>query len=67
VHPESYPLVEKMARDLGVCVKELMHNDGLLKKIDPKKYISEGGCWCGHSAGHLRGVVQAGQGSQRGV
>jgi uncharacterized protein len=41
VHPESYALVEKMAQDLGVTVKELMHNDGLIKKLDPKKYISE--------------------------
>jgi protein Tex len=42
VHPESYPLVEKMARDLGATVKELMHNDGQIKKLDPKKYISQG-------------------------
>ena len=41
VHPESYPLVEKMAGDLGVSVKELMKNESLLKKLDPKKYISE--------------------------
>lgn len=42
VHPESYPLVERMALDLGVGVRELMQNNGLIKKIDPKKYISEG-------------------------
>jgi len=41
VHPESYLLVERMARDLGVTTKELMQNEGLLKKLDPKKYISE--------------------------
>ncbi|MFZ2471577.1 MAG: Tex family protein [Methanothrix sp.] len=41
VHPESYPLVERMANDLGVTVKELMKNEVLLKKLDPKKYISE--------------------------
>ena len=41
VHPESYPLVEKMAGDLGVTVRELMQNESLLKKLDPKKYISE--------------------------
>jgi uncharacterized protein len=41
VHPESYPLVEKMAGDLGVSVREMMHNESLLKKLDPKKYISE--------------------------
>ncbi|MEI6105190.1 MAG: Tex family protein [Methanothrix sp.] len=41
VHPESYPLVERMAGDLGVTVRELMQNESLLKKLDPKKYISE--------------------------
>ncbi|MDD1750883.1 MAG: helix-hairpin-helix domain-containing protein, partial [Methanothrix sp.] len=41
VHPESYPLVEKMASDLGVTVKELMKNEDLLRKLDQKKYISE--------------------------
>jgi protein Tex len=41
VHPESYPLVERMASDLSVTVRELMHNESLLKKLDPKKYISE--------------------------
>jgi uncharacterized protein len=41
VHPESYPLVEKMASDLGVTVKELMKNEGLLRKLDQEKYIGE--------------------------
>lgn len=41
VHPESYEVVEKMARDLGVRVKELIGNKDLLKKIDLEKYISE--------------------------
>lgn len=41
VHPESYPLVERMACDLGVTVTELMQNEDLLKKLDQKKYISE--------------------------
>jgi len=41
VHPESYPLVERMAQDLGVTTKELMQNESLLKKLDPKKYVSE--------------------------
>ena len=41
VHPESYPIVEKMAQDLGVTVNELMHNDGLLKKLDQTRYINE--------------------------
>jgi uncharacterized protein len=41
VHPESYPLVEKMASDLGVTLKELMKNEGLLRKLDQEKYIGE--------------------------
>lgn len=38
VHPESYPIVERMAKDLGVSVKELVGNAELLKKIDAKHY-----------------------------
>ncbi|OPY53630.1 MAG: 30S ribosomal protein S1 [Methanosaeta sp. PtaU1.Bin112] len=41
VHPESYPLVERMAKDLGVNVNKLMKDESLLKKLDTKKYISE--------------------------
>lgn len=41
VHPETYPLVEKMAADMGVEVKAMIGNEEMLKKIDPKKYVSE--------------------------
>ncbi len=41
VHPESYAIVEKMARYLGVTVHELMQNESLLKKLDPKDYVDE--------------------------
>lgn len=41
VHPETYPLVEKIAADAGVAVKEMIGNEDLLKKIDVKKYVSE--------------------------
>ncbi len=41
VHPESYGIVEAMARDLGASVEELMKDSALQKRIDPKKYISE--------------------------
>ena len=41
VHPEAYNLVEKMAADLQVEVKELIGKEDLLKKIEPKKYVSE--------------------------
>lgn len=41
VHPEAYPIVEKMAGDLQVDVKELIGNETLVNKIDPKKYVTE--------------------------
>jgi protein Tex len=41
VHPESYPIVEKMAKDLGVSLQEMMQNDTLLRKIDLGKYVGE--------------------------
>lgn len=41
VHPERYGLVEKMAADLGVKINELIANDELIDRIQPKRYISE--------------------------
>jgi len=41
VHPESYAIVEKMAKDEGVSVKELIGNTSTLKKIDLKKYTTK--------------------------
>jgi len=41
VHPEAYPIVQKMAGDLQVDVKELIGNETLVTKIDPKKYVTE--------------------------
>jgi uncharacterized protein len=41
VHPESYPVVEAMARDLGCSVADLMSGDELRKKIELKRYLSE--------------------------
>ena len=40
VHPESYHIVDKMARDLGVEVKELVGNDSLCKRISPDIYVT---------------------------
>jgi len=40
VHPESYAIVEKMAKDLGKNVTDLIGNSDLIKKIDLKKYCS---------------------------
>lgn len=41
VHPESYQIVDKMARDLGVEVKELVGNDSLCKRISPDRYVTQ--------------------------
>jgi len=41
VHPESYSLVTKMAKDLSVTEKELIVDKDLQKKIVKEKYITE--------------------------
>lgn len=41
VHPESYPIVQQMAADLGCSVKELMTSAELRKQLDLKKYVTE--------------------------
>lgn len=41
VHPESYPIVEKMAQDMGCSVKELMTSAEMRKQLDLKKYITD--------------------------
>ncbi|MBC7424546.1 MAG: helix-hairpin-helix domain-containing protein, partial [Ferruginibacter sp.] len=41
VHPEAYPVVQAMAKDLGVEVKSLIGKEELLKKVDAKKYATE--------------------------
>jgi uncharacterized protein len=40
VHPERYALVETMAKDLGVSLKELVGNRDKVRAIDIKKYIT---------------------------
>ncbi|MCW3122242.1 MAG: transcription accessory protein [Flavipsychrobacter sp.] len=40
VHPEAYKVVAAMATDIGVEVKALIGNDELIKKLEPKKYIT---------------------------
>ena len=39
VHPESYFVVDRMASDLGVSVKELVGNAELCSKIQAKRYV----------------------------
>ncbi|MDE5845030.1 MAG: RNA-binding transcriptional accessory protein [Muribaculaceae bacterium] len=41
VHPESYAVVEKMAKDLGVSIADLTGNQELIKKIDINKYVTD--------------------------
>ncbi|MDD5722553.1 MAG: Tex family protein [Syntrophales bacterium] len=41
VHPESYPVVEAMARDLGCTVSDLMTSAELREKIILKNYVSD--------------------------
>lgn len=41
VHPESYHIVEQMAKDLGAEVADLISDKTLRKKIDLKKYVTE--------------------------
>ena len=40
VHPERYALVERMAKDLGMKVEDLINNAELRKQIDINKYVS---------------------------
>ena len=41
VHPESYDVVERMARDLGVDVAGIVGRGELVSKIDAKRYVDE--------------------------
>lgn len=41
VHPERYELVEQMAADLGVSVKDLINDANLRKRIKLENYITE--------------------------
>ncbi|MEI8086477.1 MAG: Tex family protein [Paludibacter sp.] len=40
VHPESYGIVESMAKDLKLAVKELIQNKDISKSVDLQKYIT---------------------------
>ena len=42
IHPESYAVVEQMARDLGVDVAALPANDALIDRIEPARYAAAG-------------------------
>ncbi len=41
VHPESYWIIERMAKDLGVSIAQLMADEAVRGKIDVHKYVSD--------------------------
>ncbi len=41
VHPEAYPVVEKMAKDLKISINELIANKEKIDAIQPEKYTNE--------------------------
>ncbi len=41
VHPESYHVAEHMAEDMQATIKDILKDESLRKKIDPKRYISD--------------------------
>jgi uncharacterized protein len=41
VHPESYPIVNRFAKDLGCSITDLMTSKDLRKNLDLKKYITD--------------------------
>lgn len=40
VHPEAYPIVEKMAKDLGIKTNELIANKEKIAQIKPENYTT---------------------------
>ena len=41
VHPESYPIVEKIATDRGVAVRNLIENKEIVSSINLEDYVTE--------------------------
>jgi protein Tex len=41
VHPESYPVVDAMARDLGLSIAELLRNEDQWKDINLTRYVTD--------------------------
>jgi uncharacterized protein len=41
VHPESYKVVEQMAKDTGIDLKEMIGNETMVNKIPSQQYIDE--------------------------
>ena len=41
VHPEAYPVVAAIAKELGLATNALIGQEELLKKVDAKKYVTD--------------------------
>jgi len=41
VHPESYPVVDRICADLGCTVEDLLHDEPRRQQIDPARYVTE--------------------------
>ena len=41
VHPEAYPVVERMLADLGKPVRQVIGDEATLKRLNPEKYTDE--------------------------
>jgi uncharacterized protein len=41
VHPESYPIVEKMAKDVSSSLEDMLSNKELRRKIELKNYVTD--------------------------
>ncbi len=41
VHPETYPLVKRIAADTGRDIRSLIGDSGFLKRLDPKQFTDE--------------------------
>ncbi len=41
VHPEAYPVVERILADLNKSIKEVMGNASVVKALDPRRYTDE--------------------------
>ncbi len=41
VHPESYPIVEKMAHDQGCSISDLIHDEAVRNRIELKHYVTD--------------------------
>ncbi|MCW8156074.1 RNA-binding transcriptional accessory protein [Stutzerimonas stutzeri] len=42
VHPETYPLVKRIAQDTGRDIRSLIGDSAFLKRLDPKQFTDEG-------------------------